>query len=43
MPELLGRREIGFSPTGAKTKEVIAKHVHTRAYFYYVILVTKGL
>ena len=32
MPELLGRREIGYSPAGAKTNEAIAKLVHTRAF-----------
>ena len=48
MPELLGRREIGPLPVGAKTNKLIAKHVHTRAgvnfhlYLYYVILVTTG-
>jgi len=29
VPELLGRREIGLPPAGAKTKELIAKHAHT--------------
>ena len=32
MPELLGRREIGYSPAGAKTNEVIAKHLHKGAF-----------
>ena len=27
MPELLGRRRIGLSQTGAKTNELIEKHV----------------
>jgi len=29
VPELLGRREIGLSPAGARTNELITKHVHT--------------
>ena len=33
MPELLGRREIGLLPAGAKT-ELIEKHVHTREFVY---------
>ena len=30
MPKLLGRREIGLPPAGAKTNELIAKHMHMR-------------
>jgi len=30
--ELLGRREIGLPPAGAKTNELIAKYVHTRGF-----------
>ena len=30
MPELLGRREIGFPPAGPKTNDLIAKYVRTR-------------
>ena len=29
---LLGRREIGLPPVGAKTNEMIAKHVHAREF-----------
>ena len=32
MPELLHRRKIGLPPAGAKTNELIAKHVHTRGF-----------
>ena len=32
MPELLGRREIGLPPAGAKTNELIAKRVRTRGF-----------
>ena len=32
MPELLGRSEIGFSPTGVNTLELIGEHVHTRGF-----------
>ena len=39
MPELFGRREIDLHPAGAKTNELIAKHLHTRG-FVLVILVT---
>ena len=49
MPELLGRRGIGLPPTGAKTNELIARHVHTRGFVLvytsivcYVVLVTTG-
>jgi len=29
VPELLGRREIDLPTAGAKTNDLIAKHVHT--------------
>ena len=32
MSELLDRREIGLHSAGAKTKELIAKHAHTRRF-----------
>ena len=32
MPELLGRRKIGLLPAGAKTNELIAKHLDTRGF-----------
>ena len=32
MPELLGRREIGLPPAGAKTNELIEKQVRTRGF-----------
>jgi len=32
VPKLLGRREIGLPSAGAKTNELIAKHVHTRGF-----------
>jgi len=32
VPELLGRREIGLPSAGAKTNELIAKHVHKRGF-----------
>ena len=32
MPEQLGRREIGLPSAGAKTNELIAKHVRTRGF-----------
>ena len=46
VPELLGRRETGLPSGGAKTNELIAKHMHTRGFvFVYtciVILATTG-
>jgi len=30
--ELLGRRDIGLPPAGAKTNELIAKNAHTRGF-----------
>ena len=32
MPKLLDRREIGLPPAGAKSNELIAKHLHTRGF-----------
>ena len=32
VPELLGRRETGLPSGGAKTNELIAKHIHTRGF-----------
>ena len=32
VPELLGRREIGLPRAGAKTNELITKHLHTRVF-----------
>lgn len=32
VPELLGMHEIGLHPTGVKTNELIAKHVHARRF-----------
>ena len=32
VPELLGRCEIGLPPAGAKTNELITKHVRTRGF-----------
>ena len=32
MPDLLGRREIGFPSAGVKINEMIAYHVHTRGF-----------
>ena len=34
MPELLGRREIGLPLEGAKTNELITKHVHTKGFVF---------
>ena len=34
MQELLGRREIGFPPAGAKTNELIAKYVHAIGFVF---------
>ena len=49
MPELLGRREIGLPPAGAKTVQMNCDRkarAHERAcshlYMYYVIVVTTG-
>ena len=35
MPELLGRSEIGHPPAGAKTNQLITKHMHTKVLFKY--------
>jgi len=32
VPVLLDRREIGLPSAGAKTNELIAKHLHTREF-----------
>jgi len=47
VPEVLSRHEIGLPSTGAKTNELIAKHVHMRGFVLVytcicVILVTTG-
>ena len=34
MPELLGRREIGLPLAGAKTNELIKRHVYKRGFVY---------